>query len=99
MSSSEMAKCVSHRSVQLRADVVEEASQKLRGLSYRTLCDVADRSYTGIVVVRDGKKHRFRVRVQRNRAHSKDVQVTVTLPAGGRSQPELVKRFVKKPSE
>ena len=96
MSSSQMVSVVSHRSVRLRADVVEEASERLRKLSSSTLRDLADGSYTGVVVVRDGKKHRLRVRVQRNRANSKDVEVTVTLPAGGRSQPELVKRFVKR---
>ena len=99
MRSSQIANVGSHRSIRLRADVVEEASEKLQRLAYRTLCDIADGSHTGIVVVRDGKTHRLRVRVQRDRARSKGVRVTVTLPAGSPSQPEFVKRFIKKPSE
>lgn len=54
---------------------------------------VAGSSYTRIVVARQGKRYRLQVRVQTTPPESKDVQVTVKLPAGGRRQPELVGRF------
>jgi hypothetical protein len=77
--------------IRLRIDVLEEACDRLRSLPYSALRYVA-----GIVVVRDGKTHRLQVRVQRNQSDSKDVQVTVKLPARGRWHPEFVRRFVKK---
>ena len=96
---SNMANVVSRTDSRLRAEVLEEAYERLRRLPYSALRDVADSSYRGIVVVRDGKRHRLQVRVQTTQPDSKDVQVTVTLPADGRRQPELVGRFVKKSQE
>ena len=87
------------RDIRLRVEVLEEAYERLRSLPYRALRDVADSSYTRIVVVRDGETHRLQVRVQRNQSDSKDVQVTVKLPAGGRGRPEFVRRFVRKSQE
>ena len=89
MSSSQTANAVS--GIRLRTDVLDEAYERLRSLPYSALRYVA-----GIVVVRGGKTHRLQVRVQRNQPDSKDVQITVKLPAGDRWHPELVRRFVKK---
>ena len=100
MSPNHMANAVSRRDIRLRAEVLEEASDELRRLPYSALRDVADSSYTRIVAGGDGKKkHRLRVRVEMKQPGSKDVQVTVTLPGGGRWQPELTKRFVKTSQE
>lgn len=95
MSVSNTATAVSQK-IRLRADVLEETCEKLRSLPGRELRDAANRAFTGLVVVRNGEKYRLRVRVQRTRPDSEDVQVSVTLPAGGRGQPELIKRFLKK---
>ena len=94
MSSSQMANAVS--SLRLRADVFDEAYERMRRLPYSALRDVADSSYTQIVVVRDGKKHRVQVRVQRTQPDAEDVQVTVKLRARGRWHPEILRRFVKR---
>ena len=99
MNSNYTANAVSRTDIRLRAEVLEEAYERLRSLSYSALRDVADSAYSGIVVVRDGKRHRLQVRVQTTQPDSKDLQVTVKLPAGGRRQPELAGRFVKKSQE
>ncbi len=94
-----MANAVSRTDIRLRAEVLEEAYERLRSLPYSALRDVANSSYRGIGVVRDGERHRLQVRVQTTQLDSKDLQVTVTLPADGRRQPELGGRFVKKSQE
>ena len=99
MDSNSMANAVSRTDIRLRAEVLEEAYERLRSLPYSALRDIADSAYRGSVVVRDGKKHRLQVRVQTTQPDSQDLQVTVKLPAGGRRQPELVGRFVKKSQE
>ncbi len=80
----------------LRAEVLEEAYRKLQRLSYSALRRVVDSAFTRLVVGRDGKKHQLQVRVQMKQRDSQDIQVTVTLPAGGRRQPELIQCFVRK---
>lgn len=99
MNMNSMANVVSRTDSRLRAEVLEEAYERLRRLPYSALRDVADSSYTQIVVVRQGKRYRLQVRIQATLPDPKNVQVTVTLPAGGRRQPELVGRFVKKSQE
>ncbi len=82
--------------VRLRAEVFEEASDRLRRLPYGALRDVADSAYTQLVVVRLGRKYRLQVRVQTTQPDAKHVEVMVRLPGGGRWEPEFVRRFVKK---
>ena len=99
MNSNYVANALSRTDSRLRAGVLEEAYERLRRLPYRALRDVADSSYTQIVVIRQGRRYRLQVRVETTPPDFKDVQVTVTLPAGGRRQPEFVGRFVKKSQE
>ncbi len=89
MNSNHVANAVWRTDIRLRAEVLEVAYERLRSLPYSALRDVANSSYSGIVVVRNGKRHRLQVRVQTTQPDSEDLQVTVKLPAGGRRQPEL----------
>ena len=59
MNMNSMANVVSRTDSRLRAEVLEEAYERLQSLPYSALRDVADGSYGGIAVVRDGRRHRL----------------------------------------